>query len=168
MKLQHALYNYVYSQTGKSDKGAGSRAQVPSLGGDLASADELEVEVCSEEGDVNVAVERSKNCTTVVGIDELKRLQREDTTLSRIREKAEARKGHCYWQDGLLYCQWSPAGQEEVNDIVVDQLVLPLQCRSGVLQLAHNNPISDHLGRRKILGRIQQRIFWPGILRHIA
>jgi hypothetical protein len=65
------------AQIDESDTSAGSRAQVPSLEGDPASIDELEVEVGSEDVDVDVAVERFNNCPTVVGIDELKRLQRE-------------------------------------------------------------------------------------------
>jgi hypothetical protein len=80
----------------------------------------------------------------------------------------EARKRDFYWQDGQLYRRWRPTGHQEVNDMVVDQLVLPVQCRSGVLKLAHNNPTSGHLGGRKTLGRIQQRFFWPGNSLYVA
>lgn len=50
----------------------------------------------------------------------------------------------------------------------VDQLVLPVQCRAGVLKLAHDIPASGHLGRKKTMRRIQQRFFWPGISRDVA
>ena len=51
-------------------------------------------------------------------------------------------------REGLLYRQWKLLGGEED---VVDQLVLPVQCRRTVLEMAHNIPMTGHLGKKKAL-----------------
>ena len=173
-QLAKRMFTLFGNQTGcdtpmiESDTDAQSQIQLPSLKEAQASPDESEGDIDLDEGDVDEAIEGVKDCPTVVDADELKRLQREDPTLSKIREQAEEGNGDCFWQYGLLYRSWRPAGSDEVEDMVVSQLVLPVQCRSGVLKLAHDIPASGHLGRRKTLARIQQRFFWPGISRDVA
>ena len=44
----------------------------------------------------------------------------------------------------------------------VEQLVLPLQCRSTVLKLAHDIPAACHLGINKTKDRVLQHYYWPG------
>ena len=83
--------------------------------------------------------------------DELRRLQREDTTLAGARKFAtnpdSFSVGQFYWNDGLLYHQWKPS--KKAPELVIKQLVLPVQCRSKVLKLAHNIPLAGHLGKDK-------------------
>ena len=55
-------------------------------------------------------------------------------------------------REGLLYRQWKLLGGKED---IVDQLVLPVQCRCTVLEMAHKLPMAGHLGTKKTLDRIQ-------------
>lgn len=109
----------------------------------------------SDEGEADVP---DGECPAIVDTKELKRLQANDPTLSGIREQAGREKGDYFWQNDLLYRRWSPMRSDEM---AVNQLVLPVQCRESVLKLAHAIPASGHLGRRKTLSRVQQRFFWP-------
>ena len=52
--------------------------------------------------------------------------------------------------------------------MVVDQLVLPQQCRSTMLDLAHRIPLAGHLGRDKTAQRIMQRFYWPTLYSDVA
>ena len=51
-----------------------------------------------------------------------------------------------YEKDGLLYTQWMPPHNCS-GDMAVEQLILPVQCHHGVLQLAHTIPLAGHLGK---------------------
>ena len=50
-------------------------------------------------------------------------------------------------------------------DTEVDQLVLPVQCRKAVLQLAHKIPLVGHLGKQKTVQRILQYLYWPSLFK---
>ena len=71
-----------------------------------------------------------------------------------------------YEENGLVHRKWLPPGRTE--DIVIDQLVLPSQCRRQVLELAHSVPLAGHLGQKKTEQRILQRFYWPGVHRDVA
>ena len=49
-------------------------------------------------------------------------------------------------KDGLLYRRWVPP-QHNSDDMEIEQLVLPEQCRQRVLQLADTIPLAGHLGK---------------------
>ena len=46
------------------------------------------------------------------------------------------------------------------DDMAVEQLILPVQWRHGVLRLAHTIPLAGHLGKDKMAKRILQRFYW--------
>ncbi len=48
---------------------------------------------------------------------------------------------------------------------VVEQLVLPTQCRPLVLRLAHDVPTAGHLGTTKTQNRVLQQYYWPGMFK---
>ena len=103
--------------------------------------------------------------------EKLQSLQEGDETLSAARRAAKgemnsAGKGF-FLREGLLYRRWEPPGQEEGVG-VVEQLVLPEQCRRTVLRLAHEIPLSGHMGKRKTAQRILQRFYWPSLYRDVA
>ena len=50
---------------------------------------------------------------------------------------------------------------------VVKQLVLPRECREGVLRLAHTISLAGHLGHNKTMQRVLQRFFWPNVTSEI-
>ncbi|XP_078581557.1 uncharacterized protein LOC144864980 [Branchiostoma floridae x Branchiostoma japonicum] len=99
--------------------------------------------------------------------EDIRRLQWEDPTLSKIREllnQEEGDKGGAvrvlYIQEGgMIYRRWSPGTEDEERK----QLVLPQQCRQVVLQLAHDAPMAGHLGKKKTTERILMNFFWPGV-----
>ena len=77
---------------------------------------------------------RQKSIPESMGVSaaKLKELQQNDISLSKVRQSAN-NDAACsvdkpyYWQNGLLYHQWKPHGQD--TDMVVNQLVLPKQCQ---------------------------------------
>ena len=62
---------------------------------------------------------------------------------------------------------WTLPGRD-VETMAVDQLVLPLQCRDTVLNLAHSTPCAGHLGKDKTTNRILQRFYWLTVHRDVA
>ena len=50
------------------------------------------------------------------------------------------------------------------DDMAVEQLILPVQCRHGVLQLAYTIPLAGHI---KTAQRILQRFYWPTLYKDI-
>ena len=107
-----------------------------------------------------------------ISAEELKILQETDPTLKEVREAAN---GHhpskagvgFYREKGLLYRRYVPPGKD-MEDMAVTQLVLPLQCRQTVLKLAHEIPLTGHLGRDKTAQRILQRFYWPTRYKDVA
>ena len=66
-----------------------------------------------------------------------------------------------------MYRRWVPPGMDS-DEMAVEQLVLPLQCRKTVLKLAHEIPLAGHLGCDKTARRILQRFYWPTLYKDIA
>ena len=101
---------------------------------------------------------------------QLAQKQAEDYTLDRIRrileeQSSEPRSGEFFVRNGLMYRLWERVKEK---DQVVEQLVLPRECREGVLRLAHTIPLAGHLGRNKTIQRVLQRFFWPNVTREIS
>ena len=72
-----------------------------------------------------------------------------------------------YEKGGLLYRRWLPPHRCS-NDLEVEQLVLPVPCCQGVLQLAHTIPLAGHLGKDKTAQRVLQRFYWPTLYKNVA
>ena len=70
-------------------------------------------------------------------------------------------------RDRLLYRRWTPPGCNE-EEMVVEQLVLPVRCREVVVKLAHEIPLAGHLGKDKMAKRILQRFYWPTLHKDVA
>ena len=109
--------------------------------------------------------------TLDITAEELKTLQESDTTLEAIRKAAGGSPSTAgvgfFRRDDLVYRRWIPPGRDS-EDMAVEQLVLPLQCRKTVLQLAHEIPLAGHLGKDKTASRILQRFYWPTLYRDVA
>ena len=88
---------------------------------------------------------------------EMERQQQEDPTLVAIRPAAEGRASTAgvgfFKRDGLLYRRWTPPGSN-VELFEIEQLVLPMQCRKPVLDLAHKIPMAGHVGKNKTARRV--------------
>ena len=85
-------------------------------------------------------------------------LQESDPSFFKFRKGSS--KGSCFKQNGLWYHKWTP---KPYRGYSVNQLLLPVQCRQKVLQLAHSIPLAGHMGRDRTLQRIQQRFYWPSL-----
>ena len=101
--------------------------------------------------------------------EDLRKLQREDGTLTHAREVADGKPSTVagwgfFRRDGLLYRTYQPPGSIDSTE----QLVQPVQCRIAVLKLARDIPLAGHLGRRKTTSRILQRFYWPGMFRDVS
>ena len=105
-----------------------------------------------------------------VSTAKLRELQQTDVTLSKVRQTANndvasSTDKTYYWKDNLLYRQWRPHG--DAADVVVNQLVLPQQCREKVLSLAHGIPLAGHLGKEKTRKRIMQHFYWHTLYKDV-
>lgn len=47
------------------------------------------------------------------------------------------------------------------------QFVVPKACRESVLTVAHDSPLSGHLGTKKTAERVTSNFYWPGIQRAV-
>ena len=103
--------------------------------------------------------------------EELRQLQEEDRSLEAVRKavrgEASSAGAGFFRRDGLIYRKWSSPGQG-MDDREVEQLVLPVQCRQAVLQLAHEVPIAGHMGKNSTARRILQRFYWPSVYKDTA
>ena len=101
------------------------------------------------------------NTTTPHALDitaeELKVLQSTDSTLDAVRKAASGHPSSAgvrfFERDGLVYRRGRMPGRHS-EDMGVDQLILPLQCRGIVLQMAHDIPLAGHLGKENTAQRI--------------
>ena len=95
-----------------------------------------------------------------ISAEELKVLQSTDSTLDAVRKAASGHPSSAgvgfFERDGLVYRRGRMPGRHS-EDMGVDQLVLPLQCRGVVLQMAHDIPLAGHLRKEKTAKRILQR-----------
>jgi len=99
--------------------------------------------------------------------EQLKDAQKKDETLKKCREDADGlrleRKGSksqnakYTWKNGVLVRTYTENSSQRT------QIVVPQQYRDGVMQLAHDVPMSGHLGVRKTTDRLWADFYWPGI-----
>ncbi|XP_070184094.1 uncharacterized protein [Littorina saxatilis] len=92
--------------------------------------------------------------------DDLKAEQRNDPDLVKARAVADQKikTGTRYvWKKDILYRVYSS------KDTEYKQVVVPKKFRDEVMGLAHDSPMSGHLGARKTRDRIWRDFFWPGI-----
>ena len=71
-------------------------------------------------------------------------------------------------KDDILMRKWSPTACDNEKGETVYQIVVPTVHRREVLELAHDLPVSGHLGLRKTYNRVLQHFFWPGLKRDVA
>ena len=71
--------------------------------------------------------------------------------------------------DNILMRKWSPSEYDNgEKGETVYQIVVPTVHRREVLELAHNLPMSGHLGIRKTYNRVLQHFYWPGLKRDVS
>ena len=76
----------------------------------------------------------------------------------------------CYYKkDGILMRKWRPPdvpSDEAWNEI--HQIVVPIGYRQDIIGIAHDGPLSGHLGINKTVERILKYFFWPGLRKDVC
>ena len=101
--------------------------------------------------------------------------QKKDQELSTLRETAltadEADKeAVCYYvKDDILFRKWRPLDASPDEEWrFVHQIVVPTVYRKDILHMAHDSPLSGHLGIKKTYSRIIQYFYWPKLKRDVT
>ena len=109
-----------------------------------------------------------------VGRDQLIHEQHCDIELNSLFHKAVdteevKQKAVCYYVDsGVLMRKWRNRTHPADEWYEVHQIVTPRVFRKDILTLAHDSPMSGHLGVQKTLDRIQRHFFWPTINQDVS
>ncbi|KAI2655642.1 Transposon Ty3-I Gag-Pol polyprotein [Labeo rohita] len=140
----------------------------------LASTDspiELTLSVPPETASENADQEPS----LTMGRDQLGRAQRLDSSLTHCLEAAEGTvegDNACgvqyFWDRGVLMRKWLSQKAKEADLSPEYQIVLPFGYRAAVLKLAHDHPLSGHLGSTKTFMRVAKYFYWPGLRSAVA
>ena len=71
----------------------------------------------------------------------------------------------CYYvKNGILMLKWRPPDVSAEDEWTVNhQIVIPRVYRPEILNLAHETPMSGHLGVNKTHHKILNHFYWPGI-----
>ena len=148
-------------QTRARQSRAQKRAERHAYAKDMAESDDPVLADVQSEGDSH---------PLDISAEQLRTLQSTDITLEAVRRAADGQPCSAgvgfFRRDGLLYRLWTPPGRDE--EMATEQLVLPMQCRRAVLEVAHDIPLSGHLGKGKTAQRILQRFYWPTLYRDVA
>ena len=96
--------------------------------------------------------------------------QRQDSSLASLLGGAfsgagvEAMSTGFFLKDEVLMRKWVPRQLSAQDDWgIVEQVVIPRAYRNAILNLAHDNPLSGHLGVNKTFDRVLRIFFWPGL-----
>ncbi len=102
----------------------------------------------------------------------MRNLQSTDETLKGIRERLvpiqdiDKHRGCFYKQNDIMMRKWQsrkPTFKETTHKVVV-----PVQYRPNILEIAHDITMSGHLGAEKTKRRILAQFYWPGIFQDDA
>ena len=71
----------------------------------------------------------------------------------------------CYYiKNGILMRKWRPFDVPADDEwAVYHQIVVPKSCRHEILSIAHESPMSGHLGINKTYHKIINHFYWPGL-----
>ena len=70
----------------------------------------------------------------------------------------------CYIKNGILMRKWRPYDVSADDEwAVYHQIVVPKSYRHEILSIAHESPMSGHLGINKTYHKIINHFYWPGL-----
>ena len=97
--------------------------------------------------------------------EELRRLQNADATLDRARAAADSGEVTVHEKTGTKTKFIRRKGllmrEVSIDNRVYKQVCVPQGLRKEVLKLAHDTPMSGHMGVRRTLNRVWQDFHWP-------
>uniref|UniRef100_A0A803TE47 Gypsy retrotransposon integrase-like protein 1 n=1 Tax=Anolis carolinensis TaxID=28377 RepID=A0A803TE47_ANOCA len=109
----------------------------------------------------------------IEGKQEILREQLADETLQPLFLQAQSHTGteesktpKFVLKEGVLYRK-STSHKTLNKPETRTQIVVPVNYRKQLLDVAHDNPQGGHLGVRKTTQRISKNFFWPGMYQHI-
>lgn len=100
----------------------------------------------------------------------LQEMQKGDETLKELFGKVEKKnvrsdESYFFIRNGLLFRSWLQGKEKQERR---EQLVVPKKCRSLICKVAHDIPLSGHLGIDKTTARISRNFYWPGMHKDIS
>ena len=123
----------------------------------------------------NIPEKQESESKSVISRQNLIEEQRNDKELLDLFKKAltpvEAEKVSVGYliKDNILMRKWSPTESENSEKgETMYQIVVTTVHRGEVLELAHDLPMSGHLGVHKTHNRVLQHFFWPVLKRDVA
>ncbi|XP_075141564.1 uncharacterized protein LOC142217269 [Leptodactylus fuscus] len=95
-----------------------------------------------------------------------------DPSLDALKERAarpplETDKERVYWEQGRLYRETVPTG-EEGSLLWERHLVVPQPYRAELSRIAHDIPLAGHLGVTKTKARLSHLFYWPRMGKDVA
>ena len=104
----------------------------------------------------------------ISGKENLRKDQREDHTLTKVRELTEIKEvnrdePYFMYKENVLYRRFKMPNGE-----IIDQIVVPEKYRKTIMEVAHDMPFGGHLGNKKTRERILNQFYWPGIFPTVA
>ncbi|CAF0924945.1 unnamed protein product, partial [Didymodactylos carnosus] len=180
MKLD-AYDMIIKHRPGKSNANADTLSRYPLKSEVVAALQTNGIFIGALQENQEVAVNIWKHCNV---LDDIKLAQRQDKEYSALisfiqddirpddgilcRKLENIAKIHKV-VDGKLYrVRKFDEDSPLKNHLTPHLLVIPKSKRLEILKLAHDHPVSGHLGRRKTLHRIAIRFFWVGMRRDVA
>ena len=118
-----------------------------------AETEQGPVELDEPEGpevvpDTTNAVVNEQNIFKTISQEQLKPAQLKNSTLEKIRCKAERENSPCFWQDGILMRKFYHIQGK-------DLVMVPKAAQVEVLQLAHNSMTAGHFGLERTMEAIR-------------
>ena len=91
-----------------------------------------------------------------------------DETLIKVRALSKlpavfSKNAYFFERAGILYRAYKNA-----DESLTEQIVVPKKYRNKLLSIAHDIPLSGHMGNKKTRNRLLQNFFWPGIFKDVA
>ena len=111
----------------------------------------------TEDEGTNLVPELSMETVTP---EQLRKLQKEDTTLATVCKKADSGAGLFLWKEGLLM-------QESYNPSGKRLLMVLKNIHTQVLRLAHASLTGGHFGQARMVDALRTRLDWPGVAKDV-
>ena len=107
----------------------------------------------------------------VVDREKLKQMQRDDESLQKYWEKDDVAvrdqaENSFEVKGGVLYCVYKHPYVNGGKHL--KQVMVPVQLRSRIMELAHRSIMGGHMGIKKTTDKIQRSFYWPGIQGDVA
>jgi ferredoxin len=133
----------------------------------VAAAQTRAQKKAEEAGERPIPVVRA--CGLDITPSELKQLQASDSTLARAREAASNKQQIQVGKNEVQFMCDKGILKRVYRDFRGEhyQVCVPSSLRKEVMRIAHDTPMSGHLGAKKTRDRIWSEFYWPGMCQEI-